>query len=172
MPRGDTMLMQAATPEMVERWKAVHREYGHRLCPNRKTGAEVAAYLAGKYPLTEQQDNSAIKVVARNVLDNRCLAEKLPPGASPSPVAYIVRNEGSAGMLYDNQDECFKGMEILAGIDLASGYYTVEGSSLLWDELCAYQGLDEQDLKNCYCVAEYVDCLRRFGLLEKTLELQ
>ena len=48
-------------------------------------------------------------------------------------------------------------------IDISSGCYTVEGSSLLWDELCAYQGLDKDDLDNPVCVAEYVECMKKFG---------
>ena len=45
----------------------------------------------------------------------------------------------------------------------------MEGSSLLWDELYAYRGLNEPELENYYSVAEYVSCLNRFGLLEETL---
>ena len=40
----------------------------------------------------------------------------------------------------------------------------VEGSSLLWDELYVFRGLDEQDLENYVCVAEYIACMRRFSL--------
>lgn len=40
------------------------------------------------------------------------------------------------------------GIPILVGIERQqTAYFYVEGSSLLWDELCAYRGLDEADLK-------------------------
>ncbi len=38
----------------------------------------------------------------------------------------------------------------------------VEGSSELWNELFAFRGLDEEDLKNYYLVAEYISCLKQF----------
>ena len=41
---------------------------------------------------------------------------------------------------------------------------------MLWDELYAFQGLDETDIQNFYCVAEYVSCLKRFGLLDKIID--
>ena len=40
----------------------------------------------------------------------------------------------------------------------------VEGTSLLWDELYAFRGLDAQDLENYVCVAEYIACMQRFSL--------
>lgn len=58
---------------------------------------------------------------------------------------------------------------IFVGIDLTTGYYTVEGCTMLWDELCAFQGLDEKDLQNYFCVAQYINSLKRFGLLEAVL---
>ena len=41
-----------------------------------------------------------------------------------------------------------------------SGFFCVEGSSLLWDELYVRRGLDRQDLQSPYCVAEYLACLQ------------
>ena len=63
------------------------------------------------------------------------------------------------------RDEMFKGRKIFIGVDLASGYFMVEGSSMLWDELCAFQGLDAKDIENYYCVAQYISCLKRFNKL-------
>ena len=49
--------------------------------------------------------------------------------------------------LYKKQEPVFRGIyPILLGIDMASGCYQVEGSALLWDELCAFQGLDKMDI--------------------------
>jgi hypothetical protein len=39
------MLLQEATPEMVEAWKEVWQKYKSRLLPNRKSGREVVEYL-------------------------------------------------------------------------------------------------------------------------------
>lgn len=163
------MLTQEATPEMVETWKEVWNKYKDKLLPNRKSGKEVLEYLKNKYPLEEQQNDNAKLVVINNVLDNKAYADKLPIGAKPAPVTFIVKNESSGKFLYENQDEIFKGNNIFVGIDLESGFFCVEGSSLLWDELYAFQGLDEKDIQNYFCVAEYISCLKKFGLLESVL---
>ena len=55
----------------------------------------------------------------------------------------------------------FRGRPIFVGIELLSGFFCVEGSSLLWDELYVRRGLDRQDLQSPYCVAEYLACLQR-----------
>ena len=89
---------------------------------------------------------------------------KLPEDTEPDPKIFKILNEGPGEKLYENKDEIFKDVkDIIVTIDISSGCYTVEGSSLLWDELCAYQGLDKDDLDNPVCVAEYVECMKKFG---------
>lgn len=165
------MLMQEATPEMLEAWKVTWNEYKDKLLPNRRSGAEIIAYLIDKYLLTEIHDDWALHVVTENVLNNEPLAEKIPVGSTPSPVAFFVKNSGKGKILYENQDEDFKENKIFVGVDLVSGFFCVEGSSMLWDELCAFQGLDEKDIQNPYCVAEYISCLKRFGLLDEIIDI-
>jgi len=155
------MLTREATPEMILEWKSVWNAYKDRLRPNRKSGADLAAYLTGKYPVRRLDGAKAAMVVTGNVLQNKAFAEKLPKGRQPSPAAFIVENTGEGKKLYDGQDEIFKGTEIFVGIDLETGFFCVEGSSLLWDELCAYRGLDERDIRNYFCVAQYVSALER-----------
>lgn len=164
------MLMQEATPEMLEAWEVTWNEYKDRLNPNRKSGAEIVAYLSGEYLLSEILDDEALQVIIGNVLNNEPYAEKIPVGNTPSPVAYFVKKSGNGRILFENQDEVFKGQKIFVGVDLISGFFCVEGSSMLWDELCAFQGLDEKDIQNTYCVAEYISCLRRFGLLDEIID--
>ncbi len=163
------MLMQEATQQMVKEWKAVWDQYKDRLRPNRKSGLEVVDYLASKYPLKELHDDRAAQVVTDNVLCNKVYAEKLPAGATPSVMTFIIENTGTAEVLYENQDDIFKEVSIFVGIDLESGFVHVEGSSMLWDELYAFQGLGEEDIQNCYSVAEYISCLKRFGLLDQII---
>jgi hypothetical protein len=43
-----------------------------------------------------------------------------------------------------------------------TGYLLVEGSSSLWDELFAFQGLDKNDIENFYLVAEYIKSLKKY----------
>lgn len=161
------MLMQEPTPEMYKEWKIVWNQYKDRLKPNRKSGQEMIEYLSEKYVLTEIYDKKAADVVIFNVTMNKASAEKLTPGSVPTPKTYYIENLGNGSNLYENMDEIFKDIKkIFVGIDVVSGWYAVEGSSMLWDELCAFQGLDEADIQNFFCVAEYVACLKRFGLLQ------
>ena len=157
------MLTREATPEMVAQWKAIHKEYYAKIKPNRKSGGELAAFLAAKYTLTELKDEDALSVVTENVLNTKHFLQKLKKGERPAPRVFFVENARAGTTLYENQDDIFAGRKIFVGVDLASGFYYVEGSSLLWDELCAFQGLDEYDLENCFCVAQYIISLEKFG---------
>lgn len=163
------MLTHAPSPADIAGWKRIYREYGTRLKPNRKTGAELYEYLQSRYALRALSDHHADQVVIQNVLQNEALARELPNGILPDPVCCIVANAGNGEALCQEQDACFKNMQIFVGIDLVSGHFLVEGSSLLWDDLYAFRGLNETDLSNFYCVAEYIFCLKRFGLLAEAL---
>jgi hypothetical protein len=163
------MLMQKATPEIVERWKEVWNKYKDKLVPNRKSGKEVVEYLKNKYFLEELHDDNAKQVVINNVLYKKPYADKLPMGAELSAVTFIVENQVNGKFLYENQDKVFKGNNIFVGVEIESGFFCVEGSSLLWDELYVFRGLDEKDIQNYFSVAEYISCLKKFGLLESIL---
>jgi len=163
------MLMHAPSPEEIAGWKQVFQAYHDRIRPNRKTGAQLYGCLQSRYPIRVLNDRRADQVVIQNVLQNEVLARELPNGILPNPVCCIVEHAGKGETLYQEQDACFKSIEIFVGIDLVTGYFLVEGSSLLWDELFAFRGLSETDLSNFYSVAEYIACLNRFGLLEQTL---
>lgn len=163
------MLTRKVTTEMIREWKETAETYRSLLRPGRKTGAEVLAYLAGKYPVREFTTDTLRDVVGDNILSNECHARKMPAGTIPEVSGFLIENTGTGKHLYENQEDMFRGRAIIGAVELNSAYFMVEGSSLLWDELFAFQGLDEEDLKNFYLVAEYVACLRRFGLLESAI---
>ena len=157
------------TAEDIARWKQLYAKYRPRLKPNRISGTELYAYLETRYPRLPMEDARAKRVVIANILENDCFASALPPGTSPDPICCTIARAGNGEALYREQDEVFSGCDIFVGIDLVSGYFLVEGSSLLWDELYAHRGLNETDLSNYYSVAEYISCLKRFNLLEQAL---
>lgn len=161
------MLMHEPSAEDIANWKQVFAAYRPRLKPNRKSGEELLTYLRSHYSLRALQDADADQVVIQNILLNEPLARELPPGAAPKPFCCIVEPVGAGEALYREQDACFAGIEIFVGIDLTTGYFVVEGSSRLWDELYAFRGLNETDLENYYSVAQYIACLRRFDLLDQ-----
>ena len=164
--------MQTALPtkEDIAHWKEVFADYHTRLKPNRISGGQLRDYLTAHYPAFSVQDAKLDQVVSGNILANECYARALPQGVSPDPACYKLAREGTALPLYASQDAVYAGCDILVGIDLVSGYFFVEGSSALWDELYAQRGLSEDELSNYYCVAEYVSCLTRFDLLEQALK--
>lgn len=157
------------TEEDIAHWKEVFAEYHTRLKPNRISGEQLRDYLTAHYPAQPMQNAELDQVVSGNILANECYARVLPEGVSPKPACYQLAREGTAAQLYASQDALYAGSDIIVGIDLVSGYFLVEGSSLLWDELYAQRGLSEDELSNYYCVAEYVSCLSRFDLLEQAL---
>lgn len=159
------MMTQEPTPAMLAEWRKIHAQYHNCLRPNRKSGQELLEYLSEKYILTEIHDPEYLDVITYNVTMNAHFAEKLPDGKAPLPKAFFIKNEGAGTSLYLEQDEIFRDVKnIFVGIDLHSGCFFTEGSSLLWDELCAFQGLDEHDLQNCFLVAMHVLARRKFHL--------
>ena len=158
------MLMQEPTPEMVRAWKKTYDTYRAELKPNNKPMKEVIAYLKKQYPVTELQDEKMRSVVTGNVTANEFYAHRIPDGKHPEPQVFQVENTGPGRYLYESQDEIFRGCRIIAGFEPASGYFMVEGSSRLWDELFVFRGLDEEDLDNFYLVAEYVTCIQKSGI--------
>ncbi len=163
------MLTHKASQKDIEGWKNVFEQYKNRLKPNRISGKALCEYLESRYPLLPLEDSKADNLVIQNILENEVFARELPPGTAPNPVCFVIEPVGAGKALYSNQDDIYQHCEILVGIDLISGYFLVEGSSELWDELYAHRGLNENDLANFYCVSEYISCLERFGLLEQTL---
>ncbi|MFH0968268.1 MAG: hypothetical protein V1862_11360 [Methanobacteriota archaeon] len=154
---------------MVKEWKITYDTYRPRLNPNNKTAVELIAYLTQKYPVTELTDERRKQVVRDNVLLNECHAKKLPAGKAPVAKVFLIENIEAGTYLYENQDDLFKGIQIIIGFDLETAFFLVEGSSLLWDELFAFRGLDEDDLTNFYLVAEYISCVQKSGMLENVL---
>ncbi len=159
------------TPEDIDRWRKLYETYHTQLKPNRISGAQLYDYLKSHYPVLPIADARCQKVVSANILENECFARELPAGAAPDPVCCKINREGNGLALYAAQDAVFSGIDIFVGIDLVSGYFIVEGSSLLWDELYAQRGLNENNLSNFYCVAEYITCLSRFDQLQRVLSL-
>lgn len=163
------MITQRPSKEKLEEWKSTWIKYKELIKPNRKTGLELLEYLQSEYSLTEILDADALDSIRYNVTMNQNLSEKLPDGAVPVPRAFYLDNVGKGKKFYlsENKDDAeIWGCDItriFVGIDLSSGFYLVEGSTLLWDELCCFQGIDEKDLQNYVIVAQYINALQRFG---------
>ncbi len=151
------MQREAITTQQIEEWKKIFEKYKTLLVPNRKTGQEMVDYITAKYNANKFEDDEANKVVYYNVIKNEPLKSKLKRNEKPIPVTFYWENENK---------------KVFIGVDLVSGFYCVEDDEDLWDELCAFQGLDEDDLSNYYRVAEYINCLNKVGMLEDVLNKQ
>lgn len=101
------MLTREPTEQMIAEWKRVFKENRGKLSPDRKTGAEVDKYFRRKYAPLPYADEEFLQLVREDLLSNRFSREKLPKGAVPHIVAYKAGN-------------------VLAGIDLVSGFFHVE----------------------------------------------
>lgn len=161
--------MQKATQKMMKDWKVTYEQYKAKVNPNRKTALEIIEHLKQNYPVTEVTNDQWKKMITHEVLENEHSAKKLPAGKQPFAVIFSVQNTGAGTHLYKTQDKVFKGQNIFVGIEIETGHFHVEGSSLLWDELFAIRGLDEDDLTNFYLVAQYISCLKKFDLLGSVL---
>lgn len=111
-------------------------------------------YLQANCEIVPLHDEKADEAVIGNVMENEQFRQKSKNGERPRPVAFSLERDGERRW---------------TGIDLASGLYLVEDEEALWDELCAFQGLGEAHWKNCYCVYEYIACLKKQGRLEEVL---
>ena len=93
----------------------------------------------------------------------------------PIPKAFYLETNGNGHKFYlpENMDHPNQwGSEItkiFVGVDLSSGFYIVEGSTMLYDELFAFQGIDEKDLENDVVAADYIHALQRFGKLDSVI---
>ena len=169
------MITQKPTLEMLTEWKNTFEQYKDLLQPNRKSGTDLLEYLQSNYFLTEITDKKALTVISENVSRNEIYAEKLPASRLPLPKAFYLENIGNGHKFYlsENKDDpdLWGGeiTKIFVGLDLCSGFYMVEGSTMLWDELRAFQGVDEKDLENYVVVADYISALKRFGKLDSTI---
>lgn len=169
------MVTRKPTLEMLTQWKNTFEQDKELLQPNRKSGTNLLEYLQGNYILTEITDQKALTVISENVSRNKIYAEKLPAGQSPLPKAFYLENSGNGHKFYlpENKDDpdLWGGeiTRIFVGLDLCSGFYIVEGSTMLSDELRAFQGVDEKDLENYVVVADYISALKRFGKLDSTI---
>ena len=161
------MLLTEPTSEMLENWMKLWKENKDKIKPDRKSGEDVLNYLKEKYvliPTEKTGGESIVKQVEDEIKNNEYSAWRLPVGKKPEVKAFIVEKKGKGRELYENQDEMFKGLEIIAAVDLVTGYCHIENSSLLYDEIIAFQGLDEIDITNYFLVAQYIQCRQEFGM--------
>ncbi len=138
------MITSEPTNEMLLQWKAIYEQYKNELTPNRISGEELLFYLQSNYNLVEIFDENALNVVTGNILLNDIYKERLPYNVMPNP-------------------RCFYIDSFFVGIDLVTGFFTVEGSASLFDELTAVRGIDEKDLENFVITAQYVQAIIKRG---------
>lgn len=94
-----------------------------------------------------------------NIVLNEFSNQKLR-GKNPIIRLFEVKDKD----LYLKQDDVFKGIKIVVGIELNTSYIFVEGSSYLYDELTAYTGLDDKDITNYFLVAQYIKCKEKYSV--------
>ncbi len=153
------MLMQEPTEEMIKEWQDIYNKNKDGLKPNKKEGIEIIEYLKEKHSVIEIENPELEKVVYDNIVLNEYSNEKLC-GKNPVIKLFEVTDKN----LYEKQDDTFKGIKIVVGIELNTSYIFVEGSSYLYDKLMAFTGLDDKDITNYFLVAQYIKCKEKFNI--------
>lgn len=175
-------------PEVLAKWQEIFDKYAPRLTPNRKSSLVVLEHIQSRYALREIHSIQAMKVVQNNVMKNPQMKAKLTKGEPLDIQVFEVIDEDFGKKLYERQEaehkeamqlmgEAVAGFEaydyapapITIGVEHNSGYFYVEGSQLLFDEVIMCQGLDEQDLNNTYLVADYIETLIKHNRLKEVL---
>ncbi len=157
-------------------------KYSPILRPNRKTVAEIIEYIKAKYPVEEDNSPRAKRAVEINVLNNFSKDKEIKE--TPLKITVLnIKNEGAAKVLYDFQEQehlefiekmkhvranfegyLFKNSPIHIGVEENSDYMFINGSGLLADEITIFRGLDEEELKDKYLVANYVKAIYNLNL--------
>lgn len=156
------MLTQKPTENMIKKWKEIFNEYKEKITPNKKAGLEIVKYLEEHYSVTEVQNSELTSIVESNIKNNEFNLNKLKENEPIIRIFEINKNEQNEE-LYNKQEKIFKGIKIIVGIELKTSFIFVEGSGYLYDELIAYTGLDEEDIKNYFLVAQYIECKAKFN---------
>ncbi len=151
------MLMQKPTEEMIKEWQEIYNDYKNKLIPNKKEGLEVVNYLKENHSVIEIKNKKLEKIVYENIKYSEYSNQKLC-GENPIIRLFEIIDKD----LYEKQDDVFKGIKIIVGIELNTSYIFVEGSSYLYDELIAFAGLDDKDITNYFLVAQYIKCKEKF----------
>lgn len=161
------MLMQEPTEKMIKEWQDIYNKNKDNLKPNKKGGLEIVEYLKENHSVVEVENSELEKVVYDNIVLNEYSNKKLC-GKAPVIKLFEVTDKN----LYEKQDNVFKGIKIVVGVELNTSYIFVEGSSYLYDELMAFTGLDDKDITNYFLVAQYIKCKEKFNIeLERNYNL-
>lgn len=159
-------------------------KYSPTLKPNRKYVAEIVEYIKAKYPAEEDISPRAKRIVEINVLNN--FSKNKEAKEIPLKITVLnIKNEDTAKVLYDFQEQehlefidkmkhfranfegyPFKNSPIRVGAEENSDYMFIEGSGLLADEITIFRGIDEEELKDKYLVANYVKTLKKYKVIE------
>ena len=136
------MLTKEPTQEQINEWKRIFETHCSQMQPNRKTGVQVDNYFRNKYPYQVYDNSEFKKIVELNIVQNAHSHSKLPNETKPIIKSYKID-------------------DVFIGIDLVSGEFHIESENInksipIYDDLFVYRGLDKEDLKNCFLVAEYV----------------
>ena len=135
------MLTTEPSSEMIAEWKRIFEIYHSTLTPNRKSGNEVDQYFKRKYSYQLFDDAEFREMASLNITENDYFNSKLPKDTLPNIQSYQTGN-------------------VFVAIDLCTGEFHIESENTeevitIHDDLFVYRGLDEEDLKSFFLVAEY-----------------
>ena len=138
------MQIKKLAPSLMEQWIGIYQRERPNLNVNAISGEALAAYVRDNCAAEPVEDEAIFRAVCDAVLRNAFYAAKLPAGKAPRPAAFL-RSDGTT-----------------IGIDLETGYFTVNSDMKLRDELTYVKGLDEADLSNALRTVDWLRCKKLF----------
>ena len=158
--------------EQLENWYGIYMENIPSLSPDRKTGKDIIKYLQKHYELnsgSEVYDPEEMKIKGlADISSSKYLSSLIPEGKTPVIKVFFLQNKGRNKKLFNEYKDDISIWkkeieEISVAIDETTGYFRVEGSTYLFDDLNTERGLSAEDLENCVVVAEYIEGKKRLG---------
>ena len=148
------MDMEEVTKEMIKS-KEIYNKYKNKIQPNKRSGIDIIKYLENNYPITELESEDLEEDIAFNIRNDEFYSNKLN-GENPIIKVFKINNTGNGKQLYNNQERVFGEETIMVGIEMQTSFIFVKASNNLYEELTAYTGLDQEDIKDCYLVSQYI----------------
>lgn len=157
------MLMQETNEEMMKICKEIYNQYKDKIKPNKKSGESIIKYIQDKYPTIDVEASQLEDMILQDMMSNDFFKDKLG-NRKPNVKIFGIKDEGKGHKLYVKQNEEFDEGLIFIGIEMQTSAIFVKESRDLYEELIAFVGLDKEDIKNEFLVAQYILCKEKFKM--------
>lgn len=157
------MLMQETNEEMMKICKEIYNQYKDKIKPNKKSGESIIKYILDNYPTIDVEASQLEDMILQDMMSNDFFKDKLG-NRKPNIKIFVIKDEEKGHDLYIKQNEECEGNLIFIAIEMQTSAIFVKDSRDLYEELVAFTGLDKEDIKNEFLVAQYIQCKKKFKI--------